>query len=382
LGTFEFLANPKTEEFYFLEINPRLQVEHTITETLCDVDLVLIQLLLAQGATLEEVGLSTVPLDPENPPPKYVCQFRVTAEDVSKEWSISIGKLSNIALPCGNGVRVDSALVPGQIIGSSFDSLLAKIIVCAPTWQRLVEKSNRCLAETSIDGVQTNLAILRGIAQHPEFGSVECDTRWLERKQQELLRLGKPPRLANIDSVNGVSMNQTTSNPSSFGAPVLRRGDAWAVELESVGDGPSKLGLQHVAIDRILENNFPSTLRAEISFSSQAGKKQRFKMSMNSTTASATAVTSRHRRGNPSNPRHVIIPFPGKLVEVMVDVGDIIQTEDVVCVVQQMKMEIEIRAKFGGRVAWVTDAEDGEDVNEGVLAAELDLLDEKGTAKL
>jgi biotin carboxyl carrier protein len=177
-------------------------------------------------------------------------------------------------------------------------------------------------------------------------------------------------------------MNQTTSNPSSFGAPVLRRGDAWAVELESVGDGPSKLGLQHVAIDRILENNFPSTLRAEISFSSQAGKKQRFKMSMNSTTASATAVTSRHRRGNPSNPRHVIIPFPGKLVEVMVDVGDIIQTEDVVCVVQQMKMEIEIRAKFGGRVAWVTDAEDGEDVNEGVLAAELDLLDEKGTAKL
>jgi pyruvate carboxylase len=351
-------------------------VEHTITESLCDVDLVRIQLLIAQGATLEEAGLSKVPLNPETPPAKYVCQFRVTAEDVSKEWTLSIGKITSVTLPCGNGVRVDSALAPGQVIGSSFDSLLAKIIVSAPSWEILLQKARRCLAETSIEGVKTNLAVLRGIVEHPEFGSQHCDTRWLERKQDELMRLGKAPELAKIESSN-ISTSQVPSN-AGFGVPILRKGDAWAIHLDPVS-GPSP-GLHHLSIDRILENNFPSALRASISLSNQSGATRTFNMRLSSTSASASAVTSARRRGDPRDPRHVVVPFPGKLVEVCVDVGDVLAAEDVVCVVQQMKMEIEIRARAAGRVAWVTDAEDGEDVDEGILAAVLDPLE--GGAKL
>jgi pyruvate carboxylase len=288
-----------------------------------------------------------------------------------------MGKITSLTLPCGNGVRVDSALSPGQVIGSSFDSLLAKIIVSAPTWQILVQKARRCLAETSIEGVKTNLAVLRGIVEHPEFGSRNCDTRWLEHNQDELMRLGKTPELAKIESAT-ISASQMTSN-TSFGAPMLRRGDAWAIELDRI-DGPAP-GPQHLSIDRILENNFPTTLRAAISISNQSGQKQTFNMRMSSTSASASAVTSARRRGDPHDPRHVVLPFPGKLVEVCVDVGDVLAAEDVVCVVQQMKMEIEIRARAAGRVSWVTDAEDGEEVNEGLLAAVVEPLDERG-AKL
>lgn len=377
MGTFEFLANPQTEEFYFLEINPRLQVEHTITEVLCDVDLVRAQILLAQGATLEEAGLPVRPLDPEAPPARFVAQFRVTAEDVARDWTLSIGKITGVALPSGNGVRVDHALAPGQTVGLDFDSLLAKIIVSAPSWPRLVEKARRCLAETSIDGVKTNLAVLSGIVEHLEFGTLECDTRWLERRQNELIQLGKAPDLANIESASA-STTQPTTN-ASFGVPMLRRGDAWSIDL-APASGPNP-GLLHFSIDRILENNFPSTLRAAISLSSQSGYTQSFTMRATSTSASASAVTSRRRRADPRDPRHVAIPFPGKLVEVCVDVGDVLRAEQVVCVVQQMKMEIEIRARAAGRVSWVTDADDGEDVDEGVLAAVLEPLDDRG-AKL
>ena len=377
LGTFEFLANPQTDEFYFLEINPRLQVEHTITEVLCDVDLVRVQLLLAQGATLEEAGLPAEPFDPESPPPKHVAQFRVTAEDVARDWSLSVGRITGVALPCGNGVRVDSALAPGQAVGSAFDSLLAKVVVSAPSWPRLVEKARRCLAETAVEGVKTNLAALRAIVEHPEFGTRECDTRWLERKQDELMRLGKATDLANIESASVSTAQLATS--ASFGAPMLRRGDAWSIRLDPT-DGPSP-GPHHLSITSILENNFPSALRATVSLSSPSGQPRSFTLRATSTSASASAVTSRRRRADPRDARHVAIPFPGRLVEVCVDVGDVLRAEQVVCVVRQMKMEIEIRARSAGRVAWVTDAEDGEDVDEGVLAAVLKPLDERG-AKL
>jgi biotin carboxyl carrier protein len=78
---------------------------------------------------------------------------------------------------------------------------------------------------------------------------------------------------------------------------------------------------------------------------------------------------SQHRRGYPSDPSHIIIPFAGKLVEVLVDKGDVVKEGDVICVVQQMKMELEVRSARSGRVTWVTQAEDGEDIAEGVLAA-------------
>ena len=94
-----------------------------------------------------------------------------------------------------------------------------------------------------------------------------------------------------------------------------------------------------------------------------------YTITLSSTSASASAVMSQHRRGNSSDPSHIIIPFPGKLVEVLVDKDDVVKEGDVICVIQQMKMELEVRSARSGRVSWVTEAEDGEDVAEGMLAA-------------
>jgi pyruvate carboxylase len=370
LGTFEFLTNPHTKEFYFLEINPRLQVEHTLTETILDIDLVRAQLLIAQGVPLSGANLPKPLPQAEDTPHRFACQLRLTAEDASKGWALGIGKISNIQLPCGNGVRVDSALAPGQVIGSSFDSLLAKIIASGPTWEIVVQKARRALADTSISGVKTNLDILRGIVASKEFAAGDCDTTWLERNQDHLLDLGNKSEPSPAVDLPQPPASDSNSSSSSGGAPLFKKGDSWTLDLKPANGNESNP--HHLAITRILRNDFPTSLTAEIEFTPPAGEPHGYELMLSATTASAGAVTSSHRRGDASNPRHVIIPFPGKLVEVMVDEGDVVKTDDVICVVQQMKMEIEIRAKRGGKVVWVTNVEDGEEVNEGILAAIID----------
>ena len=100
LGTFEFLVRSSPPEFYFLEVNPRLQVEHTITESIAmGIDLVKMQHLLAQGQSLSSLSFSNLTENPETPPPLHSLQLRVTAEDVSNDWSLSVGKINSFRFP-------------------------------------------------------------------------------------------------------------------------------------------------------------------------------------------------------------------------------------------------------------------------------------------
>ncbi|KAF2421140.1 hypothetical protein EJ08DRAFT_653555 [Tothia fuscella] len=377
LGTFEFLANPTTEEFFFLEVNPRLQVEHTITESIASVDLVCAQLLLSQGASLAEAGLSSSARDPEVPPERYSCQLRVTSENVQNDWSLSIGKIQSFQLPTGNGIRVDTNLLNGHqsIVGSEFDSLLAKIIVIAPTWKEVVAKAKRALEDTRIVGVKTNLDILRGIVAHPDFTAGDCDTTWLEKNQKSLLQLGEKIACSAPKSIIPESQGASSLAGAASSVPIFRKGDAWKINLTS----SNKLAPlnHHLQVIKLLRNEFPTSLAAEIMYTSAATSKPTpYTMTLDTTSASASAATSQHRKGNTSDPRHIVIPFPGTLIEVLVDEGGIVKEGDVICVVRQMKMELEVRASKAGRITWVTDAEDGEEVGEGVLAAEMEVFEE------
>jgi biotin carboxyl carrier protein len=103
-------------------------------------------------------------------------------------------------------------------------------------------------------------------------------------------------------------------------------------------------------------------------------------MDVKTTSASGSAMSSQHRKGSESDPTHVIMPLSGKLVEVLVDPGDIVRKDDPILVIKQMKMEVEVRSHKAGLVTWVTEAEDDEDVAEGMLAAVVE--DEKAQAKL
>lgn len=343
------------------------------------------QLLLAQGASFEEAGLGGIAQDPLQPPNQHSIQFRITAEDPGKNYSLSIGKLQSFHFPSGNGVRVDTALVSGApaVIGSDFDSVIAKLIVTGRKWQDVVRKARRALEDTSIKGIKTNLALLRAIAAHPDFEAGACDTQWLETKHGELIERSRA-YATDRDPFHGLVAMQTpksTAVAASSGAVMFRKDDAWAVTLRPNGStSQTQQPPHHFQLTKVLRNDFPTTFAAEILFTAPGSQSQACKMDMQSTSASASAASSQHRQGSHSDPSHVVLPISGKLVDVMVDVGDMIQKDDPICVIKQMKMEIEIRSHKSGLVSWVTEAADDEDVAEGMLAAVI--ADEKIEAKL
>jgi pyruvate carboxylase len=341
-------------------------------------DLVKIQLLLAQGHPLSSL-LSNLPEDPETPPSIQSLQLRVTAEDASNEWALSVGKVDAFRFPAGNGVRVDTHLLPSHpaVIGTYFDSLIAKIIITAPTWEDVVMKAKRALADTYIEGVKTNLNALRGIVASEDFVNQICDTQWLEKQLPSLLDSGKEVTAALASVEHFAPSSARSHNVAAASNVLFRKGDAWSISLtpeKESKSSPAKSAPSHLEVTRVLRNEFPASLTAQITYTTPTTSPTSYLMTIAATTTSFGSIASAatHRRGDPANPNHITIPFAGKLVELLVDEGDEIRKGDVVAVVQQMKMELEIRASRGGRVVWVYEGEEGDDVGEGVLVVELD----------
>ncbi|KRA13310.1 carboxyl transferase domain-containing protein [Acidovorax sp. Root568] len=190
LGTFEFLVDLASSDlpFVFIECNPRLQVEHTITEEVTGVDLVQAQIALAAGRTLQDIGL-----DPAAPPAVlgFAVQWRINAETLDAQGNATPGSgmLSRFDLPAGPGVRVDTHGAAGVTPSPHYDTLLAKLIVHTrgPRFADALRRSQRALAECRIDGVATNLALLQALATWPEMESQQVHTRWLESVLPDLL---------------------------------------------------------------------------------------------------------------------------------------------------------------------------------------------------
>lgn len=191
LCTFEFLVNEASPDlpFVFIEANPRLQVEHTVTEEVTGLDLVQLQIAVAAGAHLSELGL-----DPAHPPSArgHAIQWRVNAEtlDAQGQARPSSGALQRFDLPAGPGIRIDSHGVAGLAPSPHYDSLLAKLVVRSrsPNFADAVRMSRRALAEMRIDGLSTNLPLLRALAARTDFETQTLHTRYLEGALPALLR--------------------------------------------------------------------------------------------------------------------------------------------------------------------------------------------------
>ena len=190
LGTFEFLvdASPGADGgFYFLEANPRLQVEHTVTEAVTGVDLVATQLRLAGGATLADVGLAEGAPAPRG----YALQLRINMETMRADGDAKAGggTLTAFDPPSGPGVRVDGYGYAGYTTNPRFDSLLAKIVVHTPTgsFAECVARAYRALCECRIDGVPTNVGFLQALLRHPDVVANAVDTGFVERHAATLV---------------------------------------------------------------------------------------------------------------------------------------------------------------------------------------------------
>jgi acetyl/propionyl-CoA carboxylase alpha subunit/acetyl-CoA carboxylase carboxyltransferase component len=196
LGTFEFLvdndAKGTDQAFAFIEANPRLQVEHTVTEEVLGLDLVQSQLAVAAGATLGSLGLAQAYI----PKPRgFAMQLRVNMEVMDETGGTrpTGGTLALFDLPSGPGVRVDTFGYSGYRTSTAFDSLLAKVIVHSPggNWTDVVHKATRTLREFRIGGVDTNIPFLAAILAHPDFVENRVSTGFIETHVADLVGKAK-----------------------------------------------------------------------------------------------------------------------------------------------------------------------------------------------
>ena len=192
-GTVEFIVDPATRDFYFIEMNTRLQVEHPVTELINGLDLVQLQIRIAAGESLSPLRstdeLESPPLGTAQGEVRlfayssfgHAIECRLYAEDPASGFLPAAGKLLKFVPPEGPGIRVDAGVVSGDIVSTHYDPLLAKIIVHAPDRPAAVRRMQTALRETVALGVRTNLDFLQAVLAHPVFQAGEATTRFIER---------------------------------------------------------------------------------------------------------------------------------------------------------------------------------------------------------
>ena len=166
-GTIEFLYDLDSHEWFFIEMNPRIQVEHTVTEVITGLDLVRAQILIAQGHALHsaEVGMPAQNQVPRN---GYAIQCRVTTEDPENKFMPDYGKLLAYRSPGGFGIRLDGGMgFSGAVITPFYDSMLVKVIASGQTYEMAMDRMHRALTEFRIRGVKTNIPFLENVIAHP-----------------------------------------------------------------------------------------------------------------------------------------------------------------------------------------------------------------------
>jgi acetyl/propionyl-CoA carboxylase alpha subunit/acetyl-CoA carboxylase carboxyltransferase component len=254
LGTFEFLVDAGADgtdaAYAFIEANARLQVEHTVTEEVLDLDIVRIQLLLASGRSLTEVGLD----QGQVPAPRgFAIQARVNMETIDATGTVrpSGGTLTAFEPPSGRGIRVDTFGYPGYRPSPNFDSLLAKVICHSPTsdFADAVAKSYRALSEFKIEDVRTNIPFLQNLLKHPDFAAGRVTTRFIDEHLPELVSAdghrklffepaaARPRAGVTVDAVDPLAVlayGKSGSVPAEMAPPVQPDVSAWAYDASGL----------------------------------------------------------------------------------------------------------------------------------------------------
>lgn len=227
-GTVEFLLTPDGQ-FYFIEVNPRIQVEHTITELITGIDIVQAQIRIAEGHSLSdpEIGIASQEAIKMS---GYAIQCRVTTEDPENNFLPDAGRLLAWRSGGGFGVRLDGGNgYPGAIITPYYDSLLVKISTYGTSFDQAARKMLRTLREFRIRGVKTNLPFLENVVTHPDFLSGQYDTSFIDTKQELFIFPGRQDRGTKLLSyigntiVNGYPGLSTQDKKPHFDTPRIPR---------------------------------------------------------------------------------------------------------------------------------------------------------------
>ncbi|MDQ4008111.1 MAG: ATP-grasp domain-containing protein [Actinomycetota bacterium] len=364
-GTVEFLV--AGDELFFLEMNTRLQVEHPVTEMVTGLDLVALQLRVAQGLPLpltqEEVTLSG-----------HAIEARVYAEDPYAGFLPQAGLASTVAWP-GNA-RVDAALESGQRVGTSYDPMLGKVIVHGATREAARSSLLQALDDTAVLGLTTNVGFLRQLAGSAAFRDCRIDTGWLDQHLDEFSR-DEPPEVLCIAAWQLAHVSAAADPSHPFGA-----GDGWRSGADAA-PVPVELGSGVVTVDRA-----GGTVRSgehEWQVRPAAGPPGLLRLEIDGVIYEAHVEIDAHQvtvgfRGQPhvfarpdafgpaSEQAHsdgsVAAPMPGTVLAVNTEVGAEVAAGATLGVMEAMKMELALKAPYDGVVREV-DARVGDQVELG-----------------
>ncbi len=178
-GTVEFLMDIDSKKFYFIEVNPRVQVEHTVTEEVTGIDIVQAQILIAEGKTLAEA--TGTPTQADVKLRGHAIQCRITTEDPQNNFIPDYGRITAYRSSNGPGIRLDGGTAyAGAVVTRHYDSLLVKMIATAPTPEKAIARMDRALREFRIRGVATNIAFVENLLKHPSFLNDTCTTKFID----------------------------------------------------------------------------------------------------------------------------------------------------------------------------------------------------------
>ena len=366
VGTVEFLVEGREEltadtPFYFIEANPRLQVEHTITEEVMGIDLLLFQLQEAMGISLETMGL----LEHEVPEPEgYAMQLRINTEVMDSEGRLQpkSGIISRYDFPMGEGIRVDGYGYEGYQTNPNFDSLLAKLICHSPYdhFGSVVEKAIEVLQDTNIEGVETNISLLKKVLKHPRFQAMDLSTRFVDTHI-----LGKHPNIIikateseaptdeavlSFDSFPDLQSNETQTEKTTPAIVELYKEEKETEEPEEVEETkPTPVASNSF-------DNFPPLNAAD--FGESANDKTALESGLtvapifDQPQAAPEQPAAPTKKKVAANKETLTIhtPMPGSVLSILIKKGDSIRKGQELVVIEAMKMESVINATHSGVV--------------------------------
>ena len=257
-GTVEFLIDtvgPNAGKHVFIEMNPRIQVEHTVTEEITEVDLVQSQMRIAAGESLVELGLTQDKIEMHG----FAIQCRITTEDPSAGFRPDTGKITTYRSPGGAGIRLDGGTTAtGSEVSPYFDSLLVKLITRGRDLPAAVSRASRALAEFRIRGVSTNIAFLQGVLSDPSFRAGELSTAFIEERPELLNSYPSLDRGTKIlNWLAEVTVNQPYGTRGNLVSPASKLPKLDLTQEAPAGSRQQLLELGPVAFAKALRNQGP-----------------------------------------------------------------------------------------------------------------------------
>ena len=345
-GTVEFIADyADPTEHYFLEMNARLQVEHPVTELVCGVDLVELQLRVAAGEPLplaqDDVSLTG-----------HAVEVRVTAEDASRDFLPAAGRVLAYDRPAATGIRVDDAIAPGIVIDTSYDSLLAKVIAHGTDRAQALSRLERALAHLTVLGVTTTTAYLRGLVADPAVRAGEIDTGLIDRRPV-------PAGPMTDDGVaTAAAMLILAEQAQTAGDDPFARGDGWRLggvraashwRLSVAGSEPQDVEVppDYVAMVTPLgEGRFAIDGRGEWRMA-RDGEITWIGHNGYAWPVRTVSDVDREAQGADGDVR---APMPGQVLAVHGAIGDTVAAGTPIVVLESMKMELVLNAPIAGEI--------------------------------